>query len=267
MDLIQTHQGAALLALIFMEITGALSLIGLWQYSLGKKSEIHRPARWNRGGGPAVFADDCRTHDNYRNHGRRNPASGDHFRSMQATSSVGMAGASIVPEVQYLVTQSSRYVWPVLEDLHFLRPDTYSGFNRGAQSPTYLDSSRNCRWHPCIGSFPGEWRGFSSTSLPGMLFFISMPAFYTNNPDFQIKMVAIVIAGTNLVLFYCTSAFRPLARLGPGDDAPGSARFDCREFLVPLDCDDCAWPIYAVFRGSPVGDLRLTAVSVSSNNS
>ena len=47
MDLIQTHQGAALLALVFMEITGAFALIGLWQFSrAGKESDAGRPAGW-----------------------------------------------------------------------------------------------------------------------------------------------------------------------------------------------------------------------------
>src|SRR6266849_10489990 len=33
MELVDTHHGAALLALIFMEITGFAALIGLWQFS------------------------------------------------------------------------------------------------------------------------------------------------------------------------------------------------------------------------------------------
>src|SRR6266705_5310839 len=40
--LIERHQGAAMLALLFMEITGALSLTGLW-----KLHGVPRPARWN----------------------------------------------------------------------------------------------------------------------------------------------------------------------------------------------------------------------------
>src|SRR5580693_3163000 len=40
--LIERHQGAAMLALVFMEITGALSVIGLW-----KSQGTPRPARWN----------------------------------------------------------------------------------------------------------------------------------------------------------------------------------------------------------------------------
>ena len=40
--LIERHQGAAMLALLFMEITGALSLVALW-----KSQGASRPARWN----------------------------------------------------------------------------------------------------------------------------------------------------------------------------------------------------------------------------
>ena len=48
MDLIQTHQGTALLAFVFMEITGAVSLMGLWRFSRSAKNPwISRPARLN----------------------------------------------------------------------------------------------------------------------------------------------------------------------------------------------------------------------------
>src|SRR5271156_214512 len=40
--LIQRHEGAAMLAIAFMEVTGALALIGLWQ-----SHRSSRPARWN----------------------------------------------------------------------------------------------------------------------------------------------------------------------------------------------------------------------------
>src|ERR1700722_7831872 len=41
-DLISRHEGAAMLALLFMEITGALSLVGLWQ-----SHKFSKPAQWN----------------------------------------------------------------------------------------------------------------------------------------------------------------------------------------------------------------------------
>ena len=40
--LIDRHEGAAILALFFMEVTGALSLVGLWQ-----SHKFSRPRRWN----------------------------------------------------------------------------------------------------------------------------------------------------------------------------------------------------------------------------
>lgn len=222
MDLIQTHQGTALFALIFMEITGALSLIGLWQYSLGKKSEIHRPARWNVA---AVLVFSLMTAGLMTITGTtggeiRHP---EIISDPQATSSIGMAGASIIPKVQYLVTQSSRYVWGVLETLHFFGLILILA-SIGLLNLRLLGFFKKLPVASLHRLLPWGMAGIFINVITGLLFFISMPDFYINNPDFQIKMVAIVIAGTNLVLFYCSSAFRPLVLLGPGDDAPGSAR-------------------------------------------
>src|SRR5262245_32980244 len=41
--LIERHQGAAMLAFLFMEITGAISMMGLWQFYRGTSE-----ARWNQ---------------------------------------------------------------------------------------------------------------------------------------------------------------------------------------------------------------------------
>src|SRR5262249_30210548 len=49
MDLIQAHQGSALVAFLFIELTGAVSLYGLWQFSRTPKSPstTAKPARMN----------------------------------------------------------------------------------------------------------------------------------------------------------------------------------------------------------------------------
>src|SRR5262247_2795468 len=48
MNLVQTHQGAALLAFAFMEATGAVSLVGLWRFSRTVKNPfVSGPARLN----------------------------------------------------------------------------------------------------------------------------------------------------------------------------------------------------------------------------
>ena len=45
--LVNTHQGAALLSLVFMELTGGLALIGLWQFSRMSRPAPAPVARWN----------------------------------------------------------------------------------------------------------------------------------------------------------------------------------------------------------------------------
>ena len=67
--------------------------------------------------------------------------------------------------------------------------------------------------------------GFVINVITGSLFFMGMPDFYIVNIDFEIKILTILLAGTNLLLFYCTSAFRAWERLGPGEDAPPFAKF------------------------------------------
>src|SRR5258705_9674324 len=48
MALIETHQGAALVAFIFMELTGVVALIGLWRFSrTAKNLWVSSPARLN----------------------------------------------------------------------------------------------------------------------------------------------------------------------------------------------------------------------------
>ena len=54
---------------------------------------------------------------------------------------------------------------------------------------------------------------------------LGMPDFYILNIVFQLKMFTILLAGTTLLVFYCTSAFRSLEHIGPGEDAPPFAKF------------------------------------------
>src|SRR3989454_12220687 len=46
-DLVSTHQGAAWLSLMFMQITGAVALVGLWQFSRMSRPAPGPVARWN----------------------------------------------------------------------------------------------------------------------------------------------------------------------------------------------------------------------------
>jgi hypothetical protein len=131
----------------------------------------------------------------------------------EAPSSVGAAGAKFVQIVQYYVVEYSNWIWPILEDLHFIGLILILGAI-GVLNLRILGFLKQLPVAPLHRFIPWGIAGVFINVITGILFFIGMPPFYADNPDFQLKMVAIVIAGTNLLLFYCTSAFRPLARLG-----------------------------------------------------
>jgi len=217
LERIQTHQGAALLALTFMELTGAFSVIGLWHYSRKK-----RPAGWNTA---IVLLLSVLTFGLMSIAG----TTGGEIRHPEIVSgppvgaSIADAGAKIVPSTQYFVTEYSRWVWPILEDLHFFGLILILA-SIGLLNLRLLGFFKKLPVAPLHRLIPWGIAGICINVVTGMLFFIGMPAFYSNNGDFQLKMVAIVVAGTNLTLFYCSGAFQPLLQIGPGDDAPASAK-------------------------------------------
>ena len=217
MESIQTHQGVALLALISIELTGAFSWIGLYQFSRKK-----RPAGWNVAVVLllAILTFGLMSVTGTTGGEIRHPeiVSGE-----QARSSIGAAGFSLFPKLQYLVTESSRYVWGTLEALHFIGLILILA-SIGLLNLRLLGFFKKLPVGPIHRLLPWGVAGVFINIVTGMLFVLCMPDFYTNNPDFQLKMVAIVVAGTNLMLFYCTTAFQPLVLLGPQDDAPVLAK-------------------------------------------
>ena len=66
--------------------------------------------------------------------------------------------------------------------------------------------------------------GFVLCASTGWLFFTSNPAMYWENTAFIVKMVAVLLAGLNALIFTVWEHPKVVA-LGPGEDAPPSARF------------------------------------------
>jgi len=138
-------------------------------------------------------------------------------------SALGAAGGKIVPVIQDFVINYSMWVWPVLEDLHFIGLILLMGA-LGILNIRILGFLKPLPVAALHRFVPWGIAGFAINIVTGMLFFIGMPNFYTNNPDFQMKMLFVVLAGANLLLFYCTSAFQSVAHVRPGEDAPISAK-------------------------------------------
>src|SRR6516225_7123539 len=219
MELIQAHQGSALMAFLFIELTGAVSLIGLWRFSRSEKNPwMERPAKWNL---IAVLALAITTSGVMAVAGN----TGGEIRHSEIavgpgpTSAIGDLGFSIASSVQHFVVDSSMWVWPILEDLHFIGLILIIGAF-GALNVRVLGMMKQLPVAPLHRFIPWGIAGFFLNIVTGMLFFMGMPGFYTPNVVFQIKMFTIMLAGLNLLLFQCTSAFRSLEHLGPGEDAP-----------------------------------------------
>jgi hypothetical protein len=73
--------------------------------------------------------------------------------------------------------------------------------------------------------------GFGLNITTGFLFLMTDPDQYIYNPAFHLKMLCVLLAGFNVVLFYL-AFFRRIVRLGPGDQAPGLARLSGAVSLV-----------------------------------
>ena len=228
--LIQTHENTALLALVFMEITGAVALLGLWQFSRMSRPAPGAVARWNS---PAVLVLSIVTVGLMSITGNtggaiRHP---EILSGQETTSIAGTIGGKIVPATSYFVTEYSRWVWPTLETLHFfgliLIAAAIGGLNL-----RLLGFWNEVPVAPLHRLLPWGIAGFALNIVTGMLFFVGMPYFHALNLTVYLKMLAMLLAGTTLLLFYCTGAFRAWARLGPGEDPPALAKFVAASSLI-----------------------------------
>ena len=229
-ELINIHHGAALLSLIFIEITGAVALIGLWQFSRMSRPAPGPVARWNFALLLllSIVTAGLMTVTGNTGGAIRHP---EILSGQNAASSVGVLGSKIVPLTEYFVTEYSRWVWPTLETLHFigliLIVAAIGGLNL-----RLLGFVKDLPVAPLHRLLPWGIAGFVINIVTGILFFIGMPFFYAWNPLFHLKMAAVVVAGATLVAFNCTSSFRGLAKLGAWEDPPVIAKFIAASSLL-----------------------------------
>jgi hypothetical protein len=223
MALIENHQGAALIAFIFMEITGALALIGLWRYSrTAKNPYASKPSRTTLLGVLVLAAATSGLMAIAGNTGG-NIRHAEITSGTEPLSMVGSIGASLILKTQHFVIDSTMWVWPILEDLHFLGLILLIG-TIGVVNLRVLGVYKTLPMAPLHRFIPWGIAGFTLNIVTGMLFYLGMPGFYNMNFVFQLKMLTIVLAGANLLLFYCTGAFLTLEKVGPGQDAPRFAK-------------------------------------------
>jgi uncharacterized membrane protein len=226
----QRHEGAAMLALWFLEATGAFALAGLWQ--------IHRRARMARWNLAAVLIFSFLAVGLMARTGNTGgEISHPEVRaSHDATPTEGTVGSIVhlFEPTPWKFTEAMTYNkwwWAFIMDLHFLGLVLLIG-SVGALDLRIMGFARQLPLEPLHRLVPWALAGFGINVVTGLLAFIGMPEFYTLDYAFWVKMLAIMLLGVNAVAFYLTGVFGGVKDLGPGEDAPLSAKLVAASSLI-----------------------------------
>jgi uncharacterized membrane protein len=226
----QRHEGAAMLALWFLEATGAFALAGLWQ--------IHHRARMARWNLPAVLIFSLLAVGlMVRTGNTGGEISHPEVRaSQEATPAEGTVGSIVhfFEPTPWKFTEDMTYNkwwWAFLMDLHFLGLVLLIG-SVGALDLRILGFARQLPLEPLHRLVPWALAGFGINLVTGLLAFIGMPEFYTLDYAFWVKLLAILLLGVNAAAFYLTGVFAGVKNLGPGEDAPLSAKLVAASSLL-----------------------------------
>jgi hypothetical protein len=111
----------------------------------------------------------------------------------------------------------SAWGWPIIESLHFTGMCLLIG-SVGVFDLRLLGMARRVPLQALHQLIPFGIAGFSLNMLSGTMFLVSAPDQYLFNPAFQTKMLMIILAGMNMLLFYRTAM--GAVRTVPADALP-----------------------------------------------
>jgi len=208
-SLIATHEGAALLSFIFMEITGAVSWLALWQ--------LHRRGRITTRTLGTVFVLTIITMG-------------------LVTQAANIGGEIRHPEIR-LATESTTFegpigrdlatwvkavpwVWPACESLHFVGLSLLIGVVLLIDL-RMLGVMKQVSVHALDRLIPWGVLGFGLNLVTGMVFFVAAPEQYIDNIAFFWKVGLMIVAVFNGLYF---TVYDKAWDLAPGDDAPALSK-------------------------------------------
>jgi uncharacterized membrane protein len=215
-SLIEAHEAAALVGMVFMLASGAFAWLGLWQFR-----RLARVPTWNLALILVLIA---------VTFGLMTRASnmGGEIRHEEIRASEGQAtvAAPATDEPQFLARKVGFFVtdtpwmWPTCETLHFIGLSLLLGVVLLVDLRV-LGVIRGVSFQSLHRLLPWAALGFGVNIGTGMLFFIGIPGQYTKNPAFYWKIGLAMLAGLNAVYF--TILDEPWS-LGPKEDAPLTAK-------------------------------------------
>lgn len=220
---IDRHEGAAILAMFLMLITGALALVELWN-----RRRIRTEKIWS-GTILAILVFSLLTTGVMARVGTtggdiRHPEIWDVKDVTQETGiSAFIHMFEPTPSKFTDLMLVSKYWWAFMMDLHFIGLALLIG-TVGVLNLRILGFEKRLTGASLHRLMPWALAGFGINVLTGTLAFIGMPAYYTFDAAFWLKILALMLLGLNVAVFYLTNAFESVERLGPGDDASRLAK-------------------------------------------
>ncbi len=220
--LITRHEGAALLALWLVEITGALAIVGLWQ-----THRDSRPAKWN------VFAVLVVALLTMLVVARTGNTGGEinhpEVRVSSGSTVVEGTAGSIVhafepnPDTLTAFLVNYEIFWGLLMGAHFIGLALIVG-TVGIIDIRIMGFFKELPVAPLHRFLPWALLGLAINILTGMIGFMAQPQNYVTSEAFWLKMLALMLLGVNAAGFYLTGIFGEIENLQSGEDAPISAK-------------------------------------------
>ena len=229
--LIERHEGSAILALFFMEVTGALALVGLW-----RRDRLFKAQPWSSSLAAILFFSVLTA-----GLMARVGATGGDIRHPEIRVGQDVAAETGLSAIVSVFEPSpvkftdlmllSKWWWAFMMDMHFIGLALLIG-TVGVLDLRMLGFLKQIPVAPLHRLTPWAMAGFGVNTLTGILAFIGMPTYYTFDAAFWLKMLALLLLGLNAAGFYLSDAFQSVEHLGAGEDAPPLAKFFAASSLV-----------------------------------
>ena len=228
--MIQRHEGAAMLALAFMEMTGAAALAGLWE-----SYRISRPTRVNSAAVLLLSVVTVGLMARTGNTGGdiRHPEIGGLQESTGTEGRLGAFVHTFEPEPDKIsnLMVFTKWTTAFLMDLHFIGLVLIVG-TIGIYNVRILGIAKQMPVAPLHRLLPLGLIGLGINVATGLAVFVGAPEDYTFNAVLWLKIVALGLLGANAAVFYLAGIFNNVERLGPGDEAPFPAKVVAMTSLV-----------------------------------
>ena len=222
-SLIEAHEGAAFVALGFMEFTGAFAWLGLWQFR-----RLARVPNWNL---TVILA---LTVVSFGLMARASNMGGEirHAEIRSAQETVAAVQGTDAPEgparTVGAVMTGYRWMWATCETLHFIGLSLLLGVVFLVDLRV-LGVVRGVSFASLHRLLPWAALGFGVNVITGMMFFVGIPNQYIHNQSFYWKVAMVLIAGANALYF--TLLDEPWS-LGPKENAPVAAKIAAVSAMV-----------------------------------